>query len=68
MSAADPRALTDEALLRRRGELAYQSQMAALEGLSLDEAARAESKAVEEELVRRRLDPNTRPAKGARQR
>lgn len=55
---ADLAALPNEELLRRRGDLGYAAQMAALEGLPVDEADASECRALEAELLRRGLDPH----------
>jgi hypothetical protein len=46
---------TDE-LLKRRGELAYQAQMAALESLTVPAEDDAEGRAIDAELKRRGVD------------
>ena len=49
------RALSDDELLQRVGQVAYAQQMTALEGLTLDEATQAEARALEQEITRRGL-------------
>ena len=53
MKQADVAKETTEALQRRRGELAQGLQMAALEGLPIDEDDRREVEALDAELKRR---------------
>jgi hypothetical protein len=52
---ASLQALSDDELLQRVGEMAYAQQMSALEGLDVDEAARAEAVALQAEIERRGL-------------
>ncbi len=49
-------------LLRRRGDLAYAIQMAALEGLTVDAPTELECRAVEAELRRRGVSPSAAPS------
>ncbi len=49
----DLEGLSNDELLQRRGEIGYAAQMAALEGLPLDEDTVDEGRALEAELARR---------------
>lgn len=62
-SSADLSSLPSEELMRRRGDLGYAAQMAALEGLAADEGAAAEFLALGAELSRRGIEPHAGPAK-----
>ena len=54
-SAALLSTLADEDLLQRVGEMAYAQQMAAAEGLAVDDATRLEADALAAEVARRGL-------------
>ena len=62
--------LSSDELLKRRGELGYAAQMAALEGLPFDEDSASEGRALEAALARRGVDLSSgeAPAKRGQQR
>ncbi|OGQ13151.1 MAG: hypothetical protein A2138_10240 [Deltaproteobacteria bacterium RBG_16_71_12] len=60
--SGDLESVSVDELLRRRGELAYAIQMAALEGLSVDAPTDLACRAVEAELRRRGVSPNASPS------
>ena len=59
--SGDLESVSVDELLRRRGELAYAIQMAALEGLSVDAPTDLACRAVEAELPRRGAGPTAAP-------